>query len=70
MVVECKTAARIEPSVARALRPLQAEYGERSVVQAFIACRTEQAYPLAEGAAIEAVPLAGLGGLLGREELM
>lgn len=70
VVVECKTAARIEPSVARALRPLQAEYGERSVVQAFIACRTEQAYPLAEGAAIEAVPLAGRGGLLGREELM
>jgi predicted AAA+ superfamily ATPase len=69
IVIECKTAARVYPSDIKALPLLQAEYGADSARQAFIACRTEQSYPLIEGGAIEAVPLAGRGGLLTREEL-
>lgn len=69
IVIECKTASQVDASALRGLRPLQSEYGEKSVTKAFVVCRTERAYPLAEGGAIEAVPLAGRGGLLGRAEL-
>jgi hypothetical protein len=56
-------------SAIRSLRPLQAEYGEGSVAKAYVVCRTERAYPLAEEGAIAAVPLAGRGGLITRQEL-
>lgn len=69
VVIECKTAAQVDNSDIKALRPLQAEYGANSVSRAFIACRTERPYPLVEGGAIEAVPLIGRGGLLTRREL-
>lgn len=69
VVIECKTAAQVSATELRSLRPLRAEYGAGCVAKAFIACRTERAYPLAEEGAIEAVPLAGRGGLLTREEL-
>ena len=54
----------------RGLRPLTAEYGDSSVAKAFVVCRTDRAYPLAEGGSVEAVPLAGRGGLLMRKELV
>lgn len=69
VVIECKAASQVDASVIRAIRPLQAEYGAASVAKAFVVCRTERAYPLAEEGAIEAVPLAGRGGLLNRKEL-
>lgn len=69
LVIECKPAAQVDISAVRGLRPLQAEYGPASVAKAFVVCRTERAYPLAEEGAIEAVPLAGRGGLLNRKEL-
>jgi len=69
VAVECKTAAQVDTSQLRGLRLLQSEYGPSSVSHAFIACRTERPYPLIEGGAIEAVPLAGHGGLLRRREL-
>lgn len=69
IVIECKTAAQVELSAIRGLRPLSREYGEDSVAKAFIVCRTDRAYPLVEEAAVEAVPLAGRGGLLNRKEL-
>jgi len=70
VVVECKTAAQVSMSDVRGLRPLKAEYGDSSVAKAFVACRTDRAYPLAEGGIVEAVPLAGRGGLLMRKELV
>jgi|SRR5665213_439628 len=69
VAIECKAAAQVDASAIRSLRPLQAEYGEASVVKAFVVCRTERAYPLAEEGVIEAVPLAGRGGLITRQEL-
>ena len=69
LVIECKAAAQVDISALRGLRPLQAEYGPSSVAKAFVVCRTERAYPLAEEGAVEAVPLAGRGGLLNRKEL-
>jgi uncharacterized protein len=68
-IVECKTAAQVDVSAVRSLRTLKTEYGETSVAKAFVACRTERAYPLAEEGTVEAVPLAGRGGLLTRNEL-
>lgn len=69
VIVECETAAEVDLSAIRSLRALKAEYGETSVSKAFVACRTESAYPLAEEGVVEAVPLAGRGGLLARKEL-
>ncbi|MGA7538024.1 MAG: ATP-binding protein [Steroidobacteraceae bacterium] len=69
VVIECKTAAQVNASELRGLRSLRAEYGADSVTKAFVACRTESAYPLAAAGKIEAVPLAGHGGLLTRREL-
>jgi hypothetical protein len=69
VVVECKTAAHVDASALRALRSLHSEYGAGSVAKAFVVCRTRRAYPLADGGIIEAVPLAGRGGLLSRPEL-
>lgn len=69
VAIECKAAAQVDTSAIRALRPLQAEYGAASVTKAFVVCRTERAYPLAEEGTVEAVPLAGRGGLLNRKEL-
>jgi len=69
VAIECKTAAQVDVSAVRSLRALKAEYGEASVAKAFVACRTERAYPLAEEGVVEAVPLAGRGGLLTRKEL-
>jgi predicted AAA+ superfamily ATPase len=69
VAVECKAAAQVDASALRSLRPLQAEYGESSVAKAYVVCRTERAYPLAKEGFIEAVPLAGRGGLLTRKEL-
>ena len=70
VVVECKAATQVDLSSLRGLRPLQAEYGAASVAKAFVVCRTERAYPLAQDAVIEAVPLAGRGGLLTHKELI
>jgi hypothetical protein len=69
VVIDCKAAEQVDVSAIRGLRPLQAEYGVASVAKAFVVCRTERAYPLAAEGAIEAVPLAGRGGLLTRKEL-
>ncbi|HEV7139294.1 MAG TPA: DUF4143 domain-containing protein, partial [Steroidobacteraceae bacterium] len=69
VVIECKTAAQVDITDIKALRPLHAEYGADSVSHASVACRTERPYPLVEGGAIEAVPLTGRGGLLTRREL-
>jgi predicted AAA+ superfamily ATPase len=69
IVVECKTAAQVNASELRGLRSLQAEYGTDSVAKTFVVCRTQSAYPLAREGRIEAVPLAGRGGLLTRKEL-
>lgn len=64
VAIECKTAEHVDASAIRALRPLKAEYGEESINKALVVCRTQRAYPLIEGGGIEAVPLAGRGGLL------
>lgn len=69
VVIECKTAAQIEISAIRGLRPLLAEYGASSATKTLVVCRTDRPYPLSEGGSIEAVPLAGRGGLLTRKEL-
>lgn len=69
VVIECKTAAQVSASELRGLRSLQAEYGADTVAKAFVACRTETGYPLAEKGHIEAVPLMGEGGLLTRRHL-
>lgn len=69
IAIECKTAAQVDQSVIRGLKPLRHEYGERAVDKAFVVCRTDRAYPLANGAVIEAVPLGGRDGLLSRKEL-
>lgn len=69
VVIECKTAAQVDVSAVRGLRPLVAEYGESSVTKTLVVCRTDRPYPLSEGGSIEAVPLAGRGGLLTRKEL-
>jgi predicted AAA+ superfamily ATPase len=69
IVIECKAAAQVSASELRGLRSLQAEFGANSVAKAFVACRTESAYPLAEKGHIEAVPLIGDGGLLTRRQL-
>ena len=70
VVIECKAAAQVDASAVRGLRSLKAEYGEASVAKAFVVCPTERAYPLAEEGIVEAVPLAGRGGLLTRKELV
>jgi predicted AAA+ superfamily ATPase len=69
VVIECKTAAQVSASELRGLRSLEAEYGLDTIAKAFVACRTETAYPLAEKGHIEAVPLMGEGGLLTRRQL-
>lgn len=69
VAIECKTAAQVDASAIRALRPLQAEYGDASLIKAFVVCRSARAYPLVQGGLVEAVPLAGRGGLLSRAEL-
>jgi uncharacterized protein len=69
IVVECKTSAQVQRGSPRGLRALEAEYGKDGIAKAFVACRTEHAYPLEEGGRIEAVPLAGRSGLLDRPEV-
>jgi predicted AAA+ superfamily ATPase len=69
VVIECKTAAQVSASELRGLRSLEAEYGLDTIAKAFVACRTETAYPLAEKGHVEAVPLMGEGGLLTRRQL-
>ena len=70
VTVECKTAARVTASDCAHLKTLRAEYGPASVRKAYVACRSEHAYPLDEGGLCEAVPLAGEDGLLWRLENM
>jgi predicted AAA+ superfamily ATPase len=69
LALECSTAAQVESGALRGLRSLQAEHGDSSVPRALVVCRTELPYPLAPGGRLEAVPLAGRGGLLRRREL-
>lgn len=69
VVIESKTAAQVDSSALKSLQALKGEYGEDSVSQAYVACRTERAYPLQEGGKAEAVPMTGESGLLARAEL-
>ncbi len=68
VVVECKAAAQVSAGDVRGLRHLTAEYGANAVAKVFVACRTDHAYPLSQGGAIEAVSLVGQAGLLRRKE--
>lgn len=69
VAIECKTAAQVDLSALKTLRSLRGEYGADCVAQAFVVCRTDRPYPLEKNGAVEAVPLAGRGGLLTRKEL-
>jgi predicted AAA+ superfamily ATPase len=66
VTVECKTAARVSLSDYTHLRILREEYGSASVRKAYVACRTERAYPLSMDGLCETAPLAGGDGVLGR----
>ena len=66
VTVECKTAAQVSLSDYGHLKVFREEYGAGSVRKAYIACRTERAYPLSKDGVCEAVPLAGEDGVLGR----
>jgi uncharacterized protein len=65
-VVECKTAAQVNPTALKSLHPLRSEYGEQSVTQAYVACRTNRSYPLNESNTMTAIPLNGKDGLLAK----
>jgi hypothetical protein len=63
--IECKVAAQVDGTARRGLDGFRAEMGSEAVRAAFIACRTETAYPL-PGSDVWAVPVCGNEGLLHR----
>jgi DNA-binding transcriptional regulator YdaS (Cro superfamily) len=69
VAIESKTSAQVTAADFKALRSLTSEYGEKCLVHALVACRTDRAYPLTQAAPLEAVPLLGRRGLLRRKEL-
>src|SRR5450759_1414025 len=64
VVVEAKTAERVDARAVRGVGELVEEYGASAVRRAFVACRTARAYPIEASFPAMAVPVAGPHGLL------
>ena len=64
VVVEAKTAERVDARAVRGVGELVKEYGASAVRRAFVACRTARAYPIEASFPAMAVPVAGPHGLL------
>jgi len=63
LAIECKTAASVEPRALKGFAAIEKAYGPDSIERAAVVCRTNKAYPLAQGSRITALPLAGPNGL-------
>ncbi|MBU0676628.1 MAG: ATP-binding protein [Verrucomicrobia bacterium] len=62
-VIECKTAAQIEPRALKGINKLKADYGKESVLAAAVVCRSDASYPLSDDGRVTAIPLEGENGL-------
>jgi len=63
LAMECKTSAQIQPRALKWFLSLEKMYGPDSMEKGAVVCRSEEAYPLAKGGRVVALPLCGAGGL-------
>jgi predicted AAA+ superfamily ATPase len=62
--IECKSSEHVAMSDARQFGAFRTEYGDAALEKSYLVCRAASPYPLSPDNHVEAVPLAGIGGML------